>query len=308
MLFLFQARYPEPTEDCVRAYQHLRNGLKIPSNKIIVSGDSVGGSLLFETMMDCHAPDIYDQLGGSNAVGAMEAKRRYDLPAAMMLSSPLVTEKFETPSWKANEKHDIVCAKFARQVLREYFDPKVDPTPETMKVLALARMQSGFEAFTPQHVLVFVGKKEVMRDDILELTDRVKKNSTIDLHVVQEDFVHDWYMIRDLVKKKSILEKNDRVFIRFIKNALEQALGHSVRNSAQFKEVRTRQATRVSVADSIGSNSTAHSSSAQTALESSEAAEAELVETLAQVDSHAEPKSSLEAPVASPTIIGMITV
>jgi len=307
-IFLFQAKYPEPTEDCVRAYQHLRNSLGVPGNKIIVTGDSAGGALLFETMMDCHAPEAYDHLGGENATGAIEGRSYPDLPAAMMLSSPLVTEKFDAPSWKANDKYDIVTTKFAKQVLREYFDPEVAPTPETMKVLALSRMDKGFEVFIPKHVLVFVGKKEVMRDDILELCNRVKKNSTINIQVVQENLVHDWYMIRDLVKKKSILEQNDRVFIRFIKHALEQAQGHRIRSSAQFKEVRSRQGTRASISDSFVSSSSANSSSAQTALEASLAAESELLETLSQVGSHKERRSTSETPIASPTILGMITV
>ncbi|KAI9284927.1 Alpha/Beta hydrolase protein [Umbelopsis sp. AD052] len=304
-----EAKYPEPTEDCVRAYQHLRNSLKVPGNKIVVTGDSAGGALLFETMMDCHAPDVYDHLGGENATGAIESKGYPDLPAAMMLSSPLVTEKFDAPSWKANDKHDIVTTKFAKQVLREYFDPEVAPTPETMKVLALSRMDKGFEVFIPKNVIVYVGKKEVMRDDILELCDRVKRNSTINVQVIQENLVHDWYMIRDLVKKKSILEQNDRVFIRFIKQALEQAQGHPIRGSAQFKEVRSRQGRKASMSESFVSCSSVNSSSAQTALESSLAAETELLETLSQVGSHKDRRSiSSEAPIASPTILGLITV
>jgi hypothetical protein len=256
-------------------------------------------------MMDVNAPETYDHLGGSNATGAIEAHGNRDLPAAMMLSSPLVTEQFSSPSWKENEKHDLITTKFARQVLREYFDPEVAPTPDTMKVLALARMQSGFEDFIPKNVLIFVGKKEVMRDDILELANRVKENSSISLQVVQENLVHDWFMIRDLVKNKSILERNDKIFIRFIKNSLEQAQGHLLRSSTIVREVnvRSRQGTRSSVSDSLRSGSTAY-----TALESSNAAESDLLETLSEVESHGDRKSNPVSPIASPTIAGMITV
>ncbi|GAB5589623.1 hypothetical protein Unana1_04523 [Umbelopsis nana] len=305
-----EAKYPEPTEDCVRAYQHLRSGLGIPGNKIVVTGDSAGGALLLETMMDVNAPETYDHLGGTNATGAIEAFGNNDFPAAMMLSSPLVTEQFGSPSWKENEKHDLITTKFAKQVLREYFDPEVAPTPETMKVLALSRMQKGFEAFLPRNILLFVGKKEVMRDDILDLAHRVKKNSSISLQVVQENLVHDWFMVRDLVKDKSIIERNDKIFIRFVKNSLEQAQGHLLRSpttSTNFKEVNVRgrrtTPSRSSLSDSLLSSSTAH-----TALESSTAAESELIETLSQVESHGVRKSNPVSPIASPTILGMITV
>lgn len=283
----------------------MRNGLGVPGSKIVVTGDSAGGALLLETMMDVNAPETYDHLGGSNAAGAIEAHGNRDLPAAMMLSSPLVTEQFSSPSWKENEKHDLITTKFARQVLREYFDPEVAPTPDTMKVLALARMQSGFEDFIPKNVLIFVGKKEVMRDDILELANRVKENSSISLQVVQENLVHDWFMIRDLVKNKSILERNDKIFIRFIKNSLEQAQGHLLRSSTIVREVnvRSRQGTRSSVSDSLRSGSTAY-----TALESSNAVESDLLETLSEVESHGDRKSNPVSPIASPTIAGMITV
>ncbi|KAJ2961791.1 hypothetical protein NQZ79_g2997 [Umbelopsis isabellina] len=304
-----ESKYPEPTEDCVKAYQYLRRGLGVPGNRIIVSGDSAGAALLLETMMDANAPDIYDHLGGKDAIGAREG-RRNSLPAGMMLSSPLVTEQFSAPSWKENEKHDIVCTKFARQVLREYFDPEVAPTPDTMKVLALARMEKGFEDFLPNNILVFVGKKECMRDDILELSNRVKKNSSITVQVVQENLVHDWFVIRDLVKKKSILEQNDKVFIRFIKNALEQAQGRILHSSSPLQDisVRRRQSIRRnSTASSIITNSTVHT--AHTALESSTAAETELLETLSQVEAQSNGgKSNTTSPLVSPSIIGLITV
>ncbi|CAM0140162.1 hypothetical protein VKS41_005815 [Umbelopsis sp. WA50703] len=303
-----ESKYPEPTEDCVKAYQYLRRGLGIPGNRIIVTGDSAGGALLLETMMDANAPEIYDQLGGNDAIGAKEG-RRNTFPAGMMLSSPLVTEQFDSPSWKENEKHDIVCTKFAKQVIREYFDPEVAPTPETMKVLALARMENGFEDFLPNNILVFVGKKECMRDDILALAHRVKKNSSLSLQVVQENLVHDWFMIRDLVKNKSILEQNDKVFIRFIKNALEQAQGRILHSASPLQDisVRRRQSRRNSATSSIISNSTVHT--AHTALESSTAAETELLETLSQVEAQSNGgKSNTTTPLVSPTILGLITV
>jgi hypothetical protein len=227
----------------------------------------------------------------------------------MMLSSPLVTEQFDSPSWKENEKHDIVCTKFAKQVIREYFDPEVAPTPETMKVLALARMENGFEDFLPNNILVFVGKKECMRDDILALAHRVKKNSSLSLQVVQENLVHDWFMIRDLVKNKSILEQNDKVFIRFIKNALEQAQGRILHSASPLQDisVRRRQSRRNSATSSIISNSTVHT--AHTALESSTAAETELLETLSQVEAQSNGgKSNTTTPLVSPTILGLITI
>ncbi|KAG2175006.1 hypothetical protein INT43_006068, partial [Umbelopsis isabellina] len=303
------AKYPEPTEDCVKAYQYLRRGLGVPGNKIIVAGDSAGGALLLETMMDANAPETYDHLGGKDAIGASEG-RRNSLPAGMMLSSPLVTEQFNAPSWKENEKHDLVSTKFAKQVLREYFDPEVAPTPDTMKVLALARMEKGFEEFLPNNILVFLGKKECMRDDILELSDRVKKNSSITVQVVQENLFHDWFVIRDLVKKKSILEQNDKVFIRFIKSALEQAQGRILHSSSPLQDisVRRRQSIirRNSTASSIITNSTVHT--AHTALESSTAAETELLETLSQVEAQSNGgKSNATSPLVSPSILGLIT-
>lgn len=259
--------------------------------------------------MDANAPEVYDHLGGKDAIGAKEG-RRNSLPAGMMLSSPLVTEQFSTPSWKENEKHDIVCVKFAKQVLREYFDPEVAPTPDTMKVLALARMEKGFEEFLPNNILLFVGTKECMRDDILELSDRVKKNSSITVQVVQENLVHDWFVIRDLVKKKSILEQNDKVFIRFIKNALEQAQGRILHSSSPLQDinVRRRQSIRRnSTTSSIMTNSTVLT--AHTALETSTAAETELLETLSQVEAQTNGgKSNTTSPLVSPSILGLITV
>lgn len=192
----------------------------MPGSKIIVSGDSAGGALMLETMMRFYAPKLLEDFD------APRTNTEVDLPAGMVLISPLVTPETTSASWGSNEKHDLVTQKLAKLVFKEYLDyPNVDP--DKLPILRLAKIDRGFERFAPKNVLVFVGDKEVMRDDIMNLVEMVEKDGKINVRVCKENYAHCWYVIRELVKQKDkvMLAQYDEVFADFVARALEEAAG-----------------------------------------------------------------------------------
>ncbi|KAJ2955881.1 hypothetical protein NQZ79_g8178 [Umbelopsis isabellina] len=213
-------KYPAATEDSVKAYRYLTRSLGIPPHKIVVTGDSAGGAILLETMLEVYAPELLSSSGSSAASDSTRNSK--DLPAAMLLVSPVMSAETKSPSWKKNAKYDMVGPKLFKKVFKEYFGT-TDPSATDVRLIAMTQMQHGFDQFIPKNTMIVVGSKEVMRDDITEMALRVVKNSNISGQLLSEDYAHDWYVIRDTVKDKNALKRSDRVFADFVANALQEA-------------------------------------------------------------------------------------
>ncbi|CAO3671062.1 unnamed protein product [Umbelopsis ramanniana] len=219
-------KYPAATEDVLTAYKYLRRSLKIPHDKIVVTGDSAGAALLLEAMLQTHAPELLPANTASTANAEIETVTSSvgdrELPAAMLLVSPVVCSETTTPSWKENAKYDMIRPKLFKKVFKEFFGTK-DPSFKDVRLIAMTKMQTGFDQFIPKNTMMVVGSKEVMRDDITEMSLRVIKNTNIKGHLVSEDYAHDWYVIRDTVKDKTAIQRTDAIFAEFVASALKEA-------------------------------------------------------------------------------------
>ncbi|KAI7849340.1 Alpha/Beta hydrolase protein, partial [Circinella umbellata] len=210
-------KYPGPLFECMKAYKHLTQELHVPAWKIILSGDSAGGSLVLETLMRTYAPNIINDLN------APRTNFSIGLPAGVLLVSPLITPETNSWSWENLEKYDMVSQQLAKLVFKEYLDfPNVDP--EDIPILKLARVDKDFERFSPKNALVFVGDKEVMRDDILHLANAIEKDGKINIRICKEAYAHDWFLIHEIVKQKDkyMLDQYDEVFVDFAAYAVAE--------------------------------------------------------------------------------------
>jgi hypothetical protein len=210
-------KYPGPLEECVKAFNYLTKDLGVSPSKVIFSGDSAGGALVLETLMRTYVPSILDNLDCPRENWTLP------LPAGVLLSSPLTSAETSSESWKKYAKTDIVSPKLATLIFKEYLDlPKVKV--EDLPILRLAHVRKDFDRFMPNKVMVFVGEKEVLRDDILELVDAVKADGKIDIQLIQEKYAHDWFMIHEIIKKKdkAMIAKYDELFADFAVEAVEE--------------------------------------------------------------------------------------
>ncbi|KAI9493142.1 Alpha/Beta hydrolase protein [Zychaea mexicana] len=224
-------KYPGPVLECKKAYKHLTQDLHVPAWKIILSADSAGGAICLETMMRTYCPGIVDDLDAP--------RTNYDIgiPAGMLMVSPLITPETTSWSWENLEKYDMVGQQLAKLVFKEYLDyPNVDP--ETLPILRLSKIDKKFDRFTPKSVLVFVGDKEVMRDDILNLAEYIEKDGAINIRVCKEAYAHDWYLIREIVKQKDkyMLEQYDEVFVDFAAYAVAEAAEQFTKERGQGQQ------------------------------------------------------------------------
>ncbi|KAI8331576.1 alpha/beta hydrolase fold-domain-containing protein [Chlamydoabsidia padenii] len=207
-------KFPSPVEDVVRAYECLIKTHKVDGSKIIATGDSAGSSLVLEMLFITHDPSMFeivtdDPENDTNAPILTELPR----PAGTVLISPLVTEETTSTSWKENVKYDYVSQQTAKLIKKDYFQP-LEPNDPPNHALGIMRLQTGFQAFFSPRVLLYIGNKEVMRDDALDLAQKAE-NDGVDVEVVIEDCVHDWFCVREVVKDKAVLDKADKIFADF---------------------------------------------------------------------------------------------
>lgn len=168
-------------------------------------------------MIRVYAPNILKDLG------ATRSNYNAEIPAGLLLVSPLVSAN--TSSWLWQFKEDIVTPLLAARVLKEYLNLPDATNTDELHLLKLAQIRSDFDRFAPKNVMVYVGEREVMRDDILTLAHTVKQDKKFNVHIRKENYEHDWYFIRELVKPqdKHILTSSDEEFAAFAAASLIEA-------------------------------------------------------------------------------------
>lgn len=186
---------------------------------MIFSGDSAGGALCLETLIRTYSPGILD-----NHLDSPRENFSIPLPAGILLSSPLVCAETTSESWRLFEKADVVSARLGKLIYKEYLGiPHINI--EDLPIMKLHHICKDFDRFLPKHVMVFVGGKEVLRDDILEFAKVVKDDGKHNIHLFQEHYVHDWFMIREIIKKKDKVRiaKYDEMFVDFVVASIDDA-------------------------------------------------------------------------------------
>ncbi|KAG0740760.1 hypothetical protein G6F16_000212 [Rhizopus arrhizus] len=207
-------KYPGPVNECVSAYTYLTQDLGVSPSRIIVSGDSAGGTLAIETLVNIYAPDIFK---------AKRPSLQIPLPAGLLLSSPFLSSDTSTESWIKYEKTDMV-SKAANQVVSKRYFNFPNSKIEDIPALNLMKIEE-FKRFMPKHVWVIFGKQEVFYDSIIEMFDKVKREGGIEVELIQEDLSHDWFMFPQVIdfKHRHIVKKYDELFVDFVVKAVKEA-------------------------------------------------------------------------------------
>lgn len=215
---------------------------QVSSEKVIVVGDQAGASLLLETLLITHDPSMFEITSGGDDQQpiAPELPR----PAGIIFSSPLVTDKHDSESWKTNQKYDYVTESTAKVTIKDYFEPVnedlIDEEEQwAQRILGVLNLQTGFSEFLSNHLLMFVGHLEVFRDDVLLLASKAEQDG-IHCQTVIENYVHNWFCVRELVNDKSVLQKADATFADFCarvigKQQLVENSSHSEEDSSTAK-------------------------------------------------------------------------
>ena len=159
---------PAAHEDALAAYRHLL-GQGIPPERIVLAGDSAGGTLVLSTLIALR-----------DAGGPM--------PAAAVAISPWVDLTCSGASFADNAPFDFVGAKHGRQAAASYLGSVDARRPDISPLFADLR------GLPP--LLVQAGGAEVLVDQIRAFAARAAE-AGVDVRLsVYDDMVHVWHLMR----------------------------------------------------------------------------------------------------------------
>lgn len=129
-----------------------------------------------------------------------------DLPAGILLSSPVISVNQTSETWKKFAGSDLVSHKLFELVIKEY----IKLTMNRLDHVAMFKIfnnltQGGLEHICQGGILLFVGEKEVFSQDIYDFAHLIKqKPAKLRVDLCKAPFPHDWYLIRDIVDLQSM--------------------------------------------------------------------------------------------------------
>ncbi|KAI9308910.1 Alpha/Beta hydrolase protein [Cunninghamella echinulata] len=218
--------YPTPVKECINAYKYLTEDIGVCPSKVIVSGDSAGAMLSMEMLCHIYAPQLLHNYDGKRSNFDLE------LPAGMLLSSPLVSVNRTSKSWEKYEKSDIVTHALFERVLEKYIVLKANNI-EDIAMLHLNKHLSkgGMEHICQGNILFFAGSKEVFHDDIIQFADMIRSNSTrLNVDVCKASYAHDWLLIRELIPSsdRHLYKQYDTMVAKWFCDTLKKAKENNV--------------------------------------------------------------------------------
>lgn len=99
--------FPTQLEETAAAYEYLVNEEDVPPEKILLAGDSAGGHLALSFLVDLANPHS-------------SSGKALPKPRGLALMSPWLSLHNEFPSFRANERRDVLSPPFLGRVVREF--------------------------------------------------------------------------------------------------------------------------------------------------------------------------------------------
>lgn len=158
-------RFPAGLEDCLAAWEELLAAGELPQN-MAIAGDSAGGGLTASMLLALR-------------------DRGLPLPAAAWLLSPAVDLLDERPSWHDNLPYDYLAPIVAH---RELFVPTYLGRGGDASQPLVSPVRGTLGGLPP--LLIHVGEKEVLRDQIIDYAARATAAGVEVTLVVGRDMVH----------------------------------------------------------------------------------------------------------------------
>jgi len=172
-----KARFPQPINEVVAAYEYLLKDLSIPPKQIFVGGDSAGGGLTLAL--------------------AYQIRESLPPPAGLILISPWTdTRNNERHLQSPFLKYDMLTEKLLTKATKSYLQGQ----PQSHLSSPVLGDTAGFPP-----CLVAYGKKEIFRGDIFVFIEKLKKeNGEEKVRVVSHpDGIHDYPLYPEYFGKKS---------------------------------------------------------------------------------------------------------
>ncbi len=186
-------KYPAALRDCLSLYRYITETMEIPSEKLILCGESAGGGLIYSICMKLK-------------------KMEKPLPAGIVAISPWTDLTMSGESYETNRSADPSMTKERL----EYFADCYVPEDISRKEPLISPLYGELDGMPPS--LIFSGGDEVMLDDAVELDAKLLLSNCESTHIIRPKMWHA-YVVYGL---DEIHEDMDEI-CRFIKNCLETA-------------------------------------------------------------------------------------
>jgi len=167
--------HPAPIDDCLMVYtwllRYMGDGAE---DRIVLAGDSAGGAMMVLVMAE------------------MKRDGSIPLPAGGIMVSPWVDlEDTSLPSWEENKDLDYLPSDIANLCARSFVG---NGGPSLYAVSATNQDLTGFPP-----LLIMVGEKEVLRDQIVAFSDKaIAAGISVEL-VVEPGMVHVFLVFADIL-------------------------------------------------------------------------------------------------------------
>ncbi|MCK5539296.1 MAG: alpha/beta hydrolase [Deltaproteobacteria bacterium] len=175
-------KFPAAVEDCVEAYRWLLEQPGVDPGRLVLAGDSAGGSLVLTTLMQ-----VRDQ--------------GLPLPACAVALSPFTDATGSGSSVKGNVERDVLFTPEALDVVLKWYLPEaIDPADSRVSPLL-----GDLQGLPP--LLFQVGDTEMLLDDSVRFADKIIKSGGLAELQVWDDMAHAFQILPWLPESKQALEK-----------------------------------------------------------------------------------------------------
>ena len=180
-------KHPAALKDCLAAYRYLVKKSEIPSNKIILCGESAGGGLIY-------------------ALCARLKEMKLPMPLSLIAISPWTDLTMSGASYEFNREKDPSMTRERLEFFADcYTENKTDPTASPI-----------FDDLTGlPPSLILSGGDEIMLSDALSLKEKLISGGSQATHVIAEGLWHAYPLYR-----LSDRTEDDALITNFIKECL----------------------------------------------------------------------------------------
>ncbi len=180
-------KHPAALKDCLNTYRYLINKLGIPSDKIILCGESAGGGLVY-------------------TVSARLREMKLPLPRGIIAISPWTDLTMSGPSYEFNKDKDPSMTKERLEYFADcYTENKTDPL--------CSPIFDDLHGLPPS--LIISGGDEIMLSDSVLLKEKLISEGSQARHVIAEGLWHAYPLYR-----LSDRAEDDALITDFIKECL----------------------------------------------------------------------------------------
>ena len=159
-------KYPDALNDVITTYRSILDS-GLPSNQIILVGDSAGGTLTLQLI---------------NYI----LKEKLDIPSAAVLLSPLTDLTFTANSISDNKKTEVILPMEQIDLVKESYLGSTDPK-------AISPIHLEYNGSCP--ILIHVSESEILLDDSTNLHKKLVVNQVNVTLDIEKNTPHVWHLL-----------------------------------------------------------------------------------------------------------------